>query len=263
MLPTPSQLECPTAAPDAGVRVEVAEAGRLHTDWRQVTDSGRTGPVELPMLIGIIRHPKGIVTVDAGLGQTTRERRWPTWPASMFQFDVPTWHTLAERVGRPLKVLLTHMHYDHVGGLFDLAGVDAWTTPEDHEAYGPGLPPNLRDSVRWHVLDLSHSPQQALGRPAMDAMGDGTVLWLSTPGHTPGSASVLVRAVDHAWLFIGDTAWTDGHLAGERRPSLVSMIVDADRTALEGSLTWARWIKKNCPDVQVVAGHEPRWMAAD
>lgn len=259
MSPTPTALACPAAAPDGGVQVEVVAAGELESDWSQVVNTGRTGKVTLPLLVGIVRHPRSLMLVDAGVGQTTRDHRWPVWPLSMLPIHVPTWTTVNERVGMPTRVLMTHLHYDHVGGLFDLPHVDTWTTPEDYDAAVPGMPPRLRDSVNWRVLDLQHSPKRALGRPAIDVMGDDLVKWIWTPGHTPGSAAVLVRATDKAWLFVGDTAWVDDHLATARRPGGVAFLVDAERPELDESLTWARWLKSNCPDLEIVAGHEPRW----
>jgi N-acyl homoserine lactone hydrolase len=260
MIPTPVDLACPTAAPEGGITVEVVAAGELSTDWKNVVDDGTTGPVVLPLVVGIIRHPRATILVDAGLGQTTRDKRWPLWPASMFPVQVPTWTSIAERVGMPTRVLITHSHYDHVGGLFDLPGIDTWITPEDYALAVPGMPVRLSEGVRWRQIDVRHSPHRALGRPAVDVMADDLIEWIWTPGHSPGSTSVLVRAVDKAWLFVGDTAWVDKHLGTARRPPLVRAVIDSDQIQLEGSLSWARWIVSNCPEVEVVAGHDPRWL---
>lgn len=258
MFPVPTDLACPAPTPDSPVTVEVAPAGQLETDWRMVEDHGRTGPVTLPLLVGLVHHPAGTIVVDSGLGQTTRDGTWPTFPFNGFKVSVPAGTSVAERAPHPLKVLLTHNHYDHVGGLFDLAGTEVWANLDDLRSR---LPARLRKTVHFVAQDVRDGvSKQALGVPAEDVQGDGTVWYLSTPGHTRGSASVLVRAKDAQYLFIGDTAWVDSHLVDHRRPGFVSLVLDDDHAQLDRSLTWARWIYANCPDVKVVAGHEPKWM---
>jgi glyoxylase-like metal-dependent hydrolase (beta-lactamase superfamily II) len=258
----PVDLACPVSVPTA-VTVEVAVTATLASDWKDVVDDGRKGALDLPLLVGLVRHPDGVVAVDSGMGQTTRDGTFPRFPLNGFEVTVPEGATLKERVGMPLRVLLTHPHYDHVGGLFDLPGVEVWTSAADAAAYFPGnvhWPAALRRIASWRVIDFAPGvAARVLGRPAIDVMGDGTVWYLSTPGHTPGAASVLVLATDGPWLFVGDTAWVDDHLKDARRPFTSALLVDADRPNLDESLDWARWIAGNCPDVKVVAGHEPKW----
>ncbi len=97
----------------------------------------------------------------------------------------------------------------------------------------------------------------ALGRLATDVMGDGTVLYLKTPGHTPGAASVLVRAKEAQYLFIGDTAWVTDHLHEARRPWYVTLLFDSFPKQLVKQLNWARKLMSDCPDLKVITGHDP------
>jgi glyoxylase-like metal-dependent hydrolase (beta-lactamase superfamily II) len=261
--PLPVDLACPPADTNPGVKVEVVATAFVHDDWRRVVDDGTRGPVAMPVLVGILRHPDATVLVDAGLGLESRDGSYPGFPLSALgDIEVPQGQAIVERLEAPPDlVLMTHLHYDHVGGLLDLPGVPVWTTEEDWRAYGGGnlgFPPRMRRLPQWQPKPLrAGSASQVLGQPALDVLGDGSLWYLSLPGHTPGAAAVLVRAEDGPWLFIGDTAWVDKHLGTARRPPLTRAVIDAHPGEALESLEWARWLKGSCPDLRIVAGHEP------
>jgi N-acyl homoserine lactone hydrolase len=89
------------------------------------------------------------------------------------------------------RVVLTHLHYDHAGGLDLLPPAvpvvlqrREWTAGQDAAAIARNfLQPADYAAVadRVVLVDGDH-----------DLLGDGSIRLLSTPGHTPGHQSVLV-----------------------------------------------------------------------
>lgn len=265
--PLPVGLACPPPTPNPELTVELVAAGQVNDDWKRVVDDGTEGPVAMPGIVGILRTPDRTVVVDTGLGLSSRDGSYPGFPLSALgEVEVPAGTALVERLDAPPDlVLLTHLHYDHVGGLFDFPGVTAWTTAADWRAFAHGaigFPRRLKRSVDWQPQDMSPGvASQILGRPALDVLGDGSTWYLSLPGHTPGSAAVLVRAADGPWLFIGDVAWVGKHLEGARRPWLTRQVIDSSIRDNARSLEWARWLYEHCPDLRIVPGHEPSLVA--
>lgn len=258
MFPAPFDLSCPAATPDSTVTVEVVSSGILHADRKLVVNTGESGPIDLSLNMGLIHHPQGLVMVDSGMGQATRDGKWPHFPLSPKGNELAPGSTAKDRGLSPLRVLLTHAHYDHIGGLMDLPGAEVWLWPAEW-AYMHGFDLSAGDVL---ASDLHFKPVLpdgwVMGRPAADVMGDGTVWYLQLPGHTPGAAAVLVRAKDAQYLFIGDTAWVRDHLENARRPWYTAALIDADLGLLNQSLQWARWLHHNCPDLRVITGHDLR-----
>ena len=111
---------------------------------------------------------------------------------------------LAEKDGlRPLAILNTHAHYDHVGAVAEL--MDRYAAPFYlHGADGQLLKrANLyrmlfesRDPVRIPAVSYDIATL-----PADFTVGPFRLSWLSTPGHTDGSVCLRIDE----FLFSGDT----------------------------------------------------------
>lgn len=122
-------------------------------------------------------------------------------------------------------ILLTHAHTDHVGHLTAFPNAEILVQRREHAAAFAGKPPYLkcRDDIvapglKWHLLDGDF------------ALMDGLDL-ISTPGHTVGHQSVVVRLPSGATkILVGD--------AGDLMENFTSEIIGgaADETAMLESI---------------------------
>lgn len=203
----------------------------------------------------VLRTPRGVVLIDAGLGKDTPAdvAKAPAW----FRWSVGNSVVQAKPLGQLLQqagiapeevtdVLLTHVHWDHTGGLRDLPKAKVWMADADlqwvraqtdylSEGAMPGHLAHLGD--RLQPLKMAGPALLGFGASA-DVFGDGSVLAMPTPGHTRGATSYLVQSNNgKRWLFVGDAAWVaENYQVPVPKGRLVRKLVDHDHAQTSDTL---------------------------
>jgi glyoxylase-like metal-dependent hydrolase (beta-lactamase superfamily II) len=142
-------------------------------------------------------------------------------------------------------VIVTHTHWDHVGGLSLFSHARLWISKEALRgipAKGPGLPGLVRDARRDKRLEAMESLQKVL--PG--------VLVVTTGLHAPGSSYVVVRGKQNPWVFASDEAplWANFE---KKRPTGQSK----DRKkSLELQTVMLKLVEQDLS--KIVPGHEPK-----
>ena len=111
------------------------------------------------------------------------------------------------------RVLMTHLHGDHVGGLHLFDARRIWVARAEWQPVTrfpgrlmrPLIAPVERDFAP-QLFDFTGPPM--LGFPASwPVTADGSIVALPTPGHSPGHTSYLVRRPEGDVLLAGDVTY--------------------------------------------------------
>jgi N-acyl homoserine lactone hydrolase len=241
------------------LRVHAIHTGTAEIHERQLAGEGRgtarvvrtlldrrwAAPV--PIRAWLIEHPEGLILVDTGesprVGEPGYLPRWHPFMRFALHLRVRPEEALGPRLAQlgvaPAdirRVVLTHLHSDHAGGLAEVAGCEI-VVSETEYATAKGWPGRLRGYLPQHWpagfaprrVRLPEQPYGPFPRslPLTDA---GDVVLVDTAGHTPGHISVIVEQDDGPRLcFAGDAAYTQGQMLQGR----VDGIAPDDDQALE------------------------------
>ena len=236
----------------------------------------------------LVQHGEERLLVDTGLGRridAQYEADMPRWMRPAFGYDAPV-DPAADQlaragVGPVSRVLLTHAHWDHASGLADFPGVPLLLAAEEletvkdasaHRHGGSPWPSQVGDpSFAWRPLALAPTPHEGFDH-SLDLYGDGTVVIVAMPGHTPGSVGVFLRLSSGRRVFlVGDVVWHAGALA-EGRPKWAPArwIVDGDGDGVADAIARIRAAQARDPALVVVPAHDgqvqsalgvfPRWV---
>jgi glyoxylase-like metal-dependent hydrolase (beta-lactamase superfamily II) len=218
------------------VSVSTASAQKLY--W---TSSGLLGPfdikglipsypesrdIKLPVNMWILDHPKGLVLFDTGNNVAISDGQCKThWAAGLCDFLKPS-QTRADVIDKQLEklgykvddvkiVITSHSHLDHIGNIEMFPKAihvmqkkelyQAWW-PEKFQRTGAHVMADYDDARDFNYLELNGD---------YDLFGDGSVIVLSTPGHTLGHQSIKVKLPETGTVILSqDAIWMEENLEG-------------------------------------------------
>jgi glyoxylase-like metal-dependent hydrolase (beta-lactamase superfamily II) len=96
-------------------------------------------------------------------------------------------------------------------------------------------------------------------RESRDVYGDGAIVIVPAPGHTPGSVIIFVTLPSRKrYAFVGDLVWRiEGITLREERPWLMRRLADVDEETLRSSLLRMIAIHERYPEIAIVPAHDP------
>ncbi len=283
--PRPAQLPLRGGRPGATVRVHPILTGELRAP-RAYTDRP-VGPLAAPriaaQLLGprarwdwlpvpafLVEHPSiGAVLIDTGLHPScATDVTGNMGRAARLLHRVRMEHDQALRFQLPVRgvepddvrvVIMTHLHIDHASAVSEFPQATFVVDRREWAAAARGgtlrgyHPRQFDHAFDWRTLDYDAEPVASFSAFArsLDLFGDGSVRLLSTPGHTPGHQSVVLRTGSGEVLIVGDAAHTERELGGHATP-----LVTHDEHLHRRSLGEMRHYLEQTPDAVAIPGHD-------
>ncbi len=216
---------------------------------------GEHGRLRVPVPAFLIDHPKGRVLFDTGLHpEIQRDARARLgFLADVFPAEFGPGEDVAARVearGVPVErvdlVVLSHLHFDHAGGLATIPNARVVVQRREWEA---GLDPERAAALSFATQDYDHGHDVLLVDGERDVFGDGRVVCLPTHGHTPGHQSLRVRLDGGDVVLTADACYLRRTLERDHLPPQ-----PFDRAAMLASLGRLRRLRD--AGARIVFGHD-------
>jgi N-acyl homoserine lactone hydrolase len=229
-----------------------------------------------PINAYVIEHRDGLVLFETG-----QDRASVTDPGyfpggmtgflygRLARFEIGPQETLSaglDRLGYAAgdvkTAVISHLHQDHICGLAELGHVDIVVSQAEWDTLSAPLP-EMRGLMRrhidlpglhWHRItaEPTDDPGLAPFQSCHDLFGDGSLVLLPTPGHTPGSMSLLVRRPGRPPLMmVGDLTY-DAHLLETGHVPGVG-----SRRRLREATAMINTMRQRYPGLVILPAHDP------
>jgi N-acyl homoserine lactone hydrolase len=257
------------ARPVTGLRLHVFETGRMVLPaWTVAVGASGERVMDQPAFV--LEHPsRGLVMFEAGhhpdIARDPGEHLGFIHAAGLMPMEQRPGQdarTQLEHAGfdpdAVRTIIVSHFHPEHVGAVeefpFAMIAADAreiaWGVDDPDYNY---VPAEYDEVASWMPITFDDAAPFGPFPGAFDLFGDGSVLVVSTPGHTPGHVSVLVNLEHGPVLLAGDTAWTELNL---RTATIGLPFVSSDAEAARASLGQLLRFRDDHPHVTIVPGHD-------
>jgi N-acyl homoserine lactone hydrolase len=226
--------------------------------------------VSIPIPAFLVEHPgAGPVLVDTGFHESAAHNKRETlgfaaallYAIRMEPEQAVPWQLRGRGIDPDdvKTVLMTHLHADHASGIAQFPGAAFVVTAREWEAAsGLGIvhgyhADHFDRPYDWRTIEYDDPPAAAYGAfsRTIDLFGDGSVRLISTPGHTFGHQSLLLRLSDGELLLTGDAAYTRRAID----ETIVPVYCEDVRAYLQSLAQLQRYVADN-PQTPVIPGHD-------
>ena len=145
--------------------------------------------IQLTFSCYLIKHGDDYLVWDTGNPPAAGSAPAPTAPSSSLVEQLAQLHLTPQQI---TFVGISHYHGDHVGQLASFPQATLLIGKGDWDALNASKPnPGVDPKNFAHWISGDGKVEPLMGDK--DVFGDGSVIMLSTPGHTPGHHSLLVK----------------------------------------------------------------------
>lgn len=224
------------------MKIHRIETGKVRVKLNQVSNSKGIAPKMakvlfdkkwsewLPIYAWVIEHSEGIIVVDTGDTHKTTVNgylpKWHPYYAFAVEFDIkpedeigPKLLELGINPGKDVsKVILTHLHTDHAGGLHHFPNSKILMERDEFKV-ASGISGILAGYLphRWpkwlnpELFTLSDSAYKGFSK-SLPVTEDKKVMIIGTPGHVKNHISVIVETDGVHYFLAGDASYNQENM---------------------------------------------------
>ncbi len=238
--------------------------------------------VEFPILVFLIQKDDNYILFDTGSSTNfydeTRPLRYrQNWFFSKFVMQTnfePSRDAIINQIKKLgispdniTHIILSHLHWDHAGGIKDFPNATFIITRTEWEAANKwwsflkayiAEQYNLPD-IKIKCIETDSSMPVLLFPSSYDIFGDSSMILVDLPGHTAGLAGLLITMPSGRKFFlIGDSSYFPEGYEHNIPKSRLMKILTIEGKAAEQTVKQINRVYTDYPDIEIIGAHDYR-----
>lgn len=241
--------------------------------------------VRNPVLCTLIERDGELVLWDSGMGTRINEEMKPLLYRGNWFFDhfvmsmkfdpardalVHQLHALGFDLSDVKHVIISHLHWDHAGGMRDLPQAHCivskreWDNAVSRKGLALVTGAYIKEQFEGAGLDIelvSTDPNRPyLNFPATyDVFGDGSMVLVDLPGHAPGLMGMFLNLPSgRRFLLSGDAFYFPESLEKKAPKSKLMRTLVSEGPEADETLERLYLLARDEPDLEIVSSHDHR-----
>ncbi len=246
--PTAERIRAATQpAPAPGYRLHALHLGTTVDAKRDlfIVDPSLPRRIEIAFACWLVRGDDRVILIDTGFIDPTMVEQWRIRD---YRDPVTALAEVGVAPGDVTDVIITHRHWDHIGGLVRFAASTLWMTRADFEGT---LRWSKRAKPKLHAVLKAARDSGRLRLTEMLTEVAPSVVVVPVGLHTPGFQYVVVHNPDGRWVFAADIGPLRANYEG-----LAPTGQSSDRAAARVAIETIKAVVGGEID-RIVPGHEP------
>lgn len=226
---------------------------------------GKKHKLTLPVSCYLIEHPKGKVLIDTGWHSKYVTEKPHRFFGLLDKVSTPI-IAIGQSIDERLKnlglqpndldyIVLSHLDFDHTSGLELVKDAKCISVSDaeikDGNKYFFRYVKNNWNFANITSFSFVNSGIGPVGK-SYDLLGDGTILLVNTPGHSPGHTSVIVKSNEKFIVIAGDCVYTHSSWTKKLLPGFT-----VSKKQARKSVEWISELSQNKNCIAILANHDP------
>ncbi len=264
------------------LKVSLFSSGSCFHPECVVIQGGALHSRKFPATVALFEHPKeGFTLLDTGYSDRFFDET-KNFPAKFYRMltpvDLKPGEALIDQLkirginaGDIRRIIISHFHGDHVGGLKDFPSAQfifhrrafervkklrGWRATK--AGYLPGLiPADLESrSQQFESFDFKFRLPFAEFGYGLDLFQDQSLILVELPGHMDGHIGVIANLDSPSpQFFVGDACWMDESYKENRSPSWIASLIFDDFEESKRTLKRIHEFSKSQPSFKIIPCH--------